>query len=302
MIRRSVGFAILALLLPLAALLAQEVSATAPSVVEVTVEDYQFEIPAEIPSGWVTFKFKNVGNDEFYLALTRLPAGKAFEDYQAEVMANSRGNWTRHAARQSTRFSLPKDVRSKVLQRLSSGAKPWGGIGVTEPGETVRVTISMQPGTYAVECAVQTAPGSRAPYRGMARRLEVIRSERGSAPAEADARLSLSSKKIEMSGELRAGVQTIAVQTPETVEGLSSYSAYLLYLPDGTGLAKIEEWMEKYTRGRFRTPVPGISLGGVHGMPHGRTAFLTVDLEPGRYVWVAPNYTDRGLLQEFSVE
>jgi hypothetical protein len=37
-------------------------------------------------------------------------------------------------------------------------------------------------------------------------------------------------------------------------------------------------------------------------MPSGYTAFFTVDLEPGRYAWIAESGASLGMVGEFSVE
>ena len=54
--------------------------------------------------------------------------------------------------------------------------------------------------------------------------------------------------------------------------------------------------------GGLGEPAPATFVGGVHEMPAGYTAFFTVDLEPGRYAWIAESGAARGMVEEFTVE
>lgn len=59
------------------------------------------------------------------------------------------------------------------------------------------------------------------------------------------------------------------------------------------------DWMDLE---QFRAPAPGIALGGVEHLTAGETAYMTVDLEPGRYAWVSEGYGSRGMVQEFTID
>lgn len=53
----------------------------------------------------------------------------------------------------------------------------------------------------------------------------------------------------------------------------------------------------------LEVPAPATFLGGVNEMPVGSTGYLTVDLEPGQYAWIAevPKPMEKGMLKSFTV-
>lgn len=304
MLRRVLGLTALALLLPLAGLAGQEGSSRAPPVVEVTAEDYAFELPAEVSSGWTTFEFRNVGEEEHFFILTRLPEGKTHQDFETGPAALFDEVWNRYSAREITRSEMFETLRSEVSDWYLSGAEPGGGAGLTEPGETSRVTLKLEPGTYVLECAVKTPQGSWHIFRGMTEDLTVTSDPDPAArPPEPDVELTLSNYRIDVSGELTAGPQTVAVHVAESPEGLSrSHGVDLVRLTGDMTLQEVVEWMAPYELGQFRAPAPGHWLGGVRSLGVGETGYTTVELEPGEYAWVSQSYAAQGMVETFTIE
>lgn len=296
------GLSALAALLPLAGSAAQDGASDEPGVVEVTAKDYEFELPAEISSGWTTFEFRNAGEEEHYFNLARLPEGKTFGDFQTEVEGAFEEVWNRYAGREISRSEMLESLRSKIPEWYLAGVEPSGGAGLTEPGETSRVTVDLEPGTYVVECAVKTPQGSWHTFRGMVRGLEVSPGSGSSSPPEADATLTLSEGEIEVTGELTPGSRTVAVHVQENPEGLANYAVHLVRLSGDTQLQDVVEWSQPLELGRYRAPAPGYSLGGVQPQMVGETAYMTVDLKPGRYAWISPVFANRGMVKTFTVE
>lgn len=88
-------------------------------VVEVVAEDYAFDAPATIPSGWATIRFRNVGQEPHMIFLTRLPEGKTIEEYETDLSAQfSRAP---HAVRDE---GLAED---KALETLFGSLPDWFG-------------------------------------------------------------------------------------------------------------------------------------------------------------------------------
>ncbi|MGB5304203.1 MAG: hypothetical protein WBP17_13740, partial [Gemmatimonadota bacterium] len=77
---------------------------------------------------------------------------------------------------------------------------------------------------------------------------------------------------------------------------------HVVRLDEGTDLDEVIAWMDWMNVDGLRAPSPATFLGGVHEMPAGYTAFFTVDLEPGRYAWIAESGAARGMVEEFTVE
>lgn len=302
MIRRALGLVILAAFLTPASLLAQEGPDDAPPVVKVTAKDYEFEMPEEVPSGWVTFTFENAGEEEHYFSLTRLPEGKTYQDLRTEAQAVFEEVWNRYTAQEITRSEMVKGLRSEIPQWYLTGAKPHGGVGLTEPGESARATVKLEPGTYYVACAVKTPQGSWHEYRGMTRKLTVTPERTNALPPTADARLTLSKGRVDVSGQLAKGSQTVAVHVKGNPPGLANYALYLVRLSGDTSLQKVVEWMHPLELGQYRAPAPGYSLGGLQPMTAGSTGYLTGELTPGRYAWVVPIYAEQGMVAEFTIE
>ncbi|UJH90371.1 hypothetical protein LZ575_16220 [Antarcticibacterium sp. 1MA-6-2] len=55
-------------------------------VVEIVSTGMNFELPNEIPSGWTTFKYKNLSPDVHFFVLEKMPAGRTIEDTRAEII------------------------------------------------------------------------------------------------------------------------------------------------------------------------------------------------------------------------
>ena len=67
---------------------------------------------------------------------------------------------------------------------------------------------------------------------------------------------------------------------------------------------EIVHWLDPMDPRTFRAPVPGLALGGVERLMAGDTECITVDLWPGRYVWVSATkgVKERDLAHIFSVK
>ena len=51
-----------------------------PGVITITAEDYSFTAPPTFPSGWVTLRFHNEGEEPHFLFIIELPEGQTFDD------------------------------------------------------------------------------------------------------------------------------------------------------------------------------------------------------------------------------
>lgn len=277
-------------------------SVTDAGVVDVTAKDFEFEAPARIPSGWVTFRFTNEGDEEHLFILWHLPEGRTFREYRTEVADSFFRIWNRYASGELDREETLEALGSGLPEWFSA-AEPGSGPALTESGETSRTTVRLEPGTYAMECYVKTPQGTWHSERGMLRELTVTSETSGVSPPTADAELTLSNYEIGTSGELSAGTRTVAVHVKENPDGagLRRHDINLFRL-DGAEVAEIVAWMDPMHLAEYRAPAPGRSLGGVEPMPAGNTGYVTVDLEPGRYAWVSESYGARGMVEEFTID
>lgn len=272
-------------------------------VVEVIAKDFEFEAPREIPSGWNTFRFENSSEEqEHFFLLWRLPEGVTFDDYRTEVTQPFVAVWNRYDAGDLTREETGAALGEEIAAWFFEEAVPAGGAALTEAGATSRVTLRIEPGTYAIECYVKTPQGTWHSDRGMIRELNVTEGSTGATPPEPDAELTLSSYEISTSGSFVAGPQTVAVHVTDRPDGFMAHDINLFRLEGDATVDEIVAWMDWMDLEGFRAPAPAVSLGGVEHLPPGATGYATVDLEPGRYAWVSEGYGHRGMVQEFTVE
>jgi hypothetical protein len=181
-------------------------------------------------------------------------------------------------------------------------AVPSGGPALTEPGETSEATVLLEPGTYVMECYVKTPQGTWHTSRGMVTELVVTDEPNGASAPEADVRLTLSNYEIDVTGEMTTGPRTVAVHVEEDPEGFMLHDVNLVRLDGDTTVDDVVAWMDWMDLEQFRSPAPGHFLGGVEHMVSGRTGYVSVDLEPGRYAWVSEGYGARGMVEAFTVE
>lgn len=102
--------------------------------------DYAFAMPEEIPSGWVTFRFENVGQATHYMYIGRRPNGVSRETFVGAVREKE--------------FPPHENV---------------GGPGFHAPGCVSETTVHLEPGDYFVQCAITNEGGQDHYELGMTR-------------------------------------------------------------------------------------------------------------------------------------
>ncbi len=177
-----------------------------------------------------------------------------------------------------------------------------GGTGLTAPGRTARTTANLEPGLYVMECYVKTPDGTFHTSLGMQRQITVTDTDSGGSAPEADVNISLSNFQILVEGEVTPGEHTVAVHFQAHPEFGLGNDIHLVRLDDEVSLDDVILWMDWMNIGGLRSPAPASFLGGTQEMPIGHTAYFTVDLEPGRYAWIAESTAAQGMVKQFTVE
>lgn len=280
-----------------------QASASEPGVVTITAKDFEFEAPAEIPSGWTTIRFTNEGEQEHFVNFNHLPDSVTFADYKTDVGLVFDEVWNRYDSGDLDRQGTLDALGAQLPGWFFGSITLEGGPNLTEPGETTQVTVRLDPGTYALECYVKTPQGTFHSSRGMLKELTVTAEDNGvQPPADADAELTLSNYNVAAPDSLSAGRHTIAVHVEENPEGMVMHDISLFRLSDTTSVDRIVKWMDWMDLEQFRAPAPGYSMGGMSDLVAGRTGYMTVDLTPGRYAWVSEGYGAQGVAKEFTVQ
>jgi hypothetical protein len=300
---RAVALALAAATIALAqthALEAQSSSPAAAAVVEVIAEDYALSAPAEIPAGWTTFRFRNEGEEPHFLIVARLPAGITIEDYETDLLAQFNEAW--YAVRD-------RGVdQNEAMGQLFEALPEWfpaveflGGPGMTAPGRTTETTLSLEPGSYVLECYMKTEAGEFHSMEGMIRPIRITEARSEAGPPEADIRITLSNFEMAIEGELTPGRHVVEVHIAENPEQGFGHNVHVARMGPETDVDEVVRWMNSFDVTGLRSPGPATFIGGAQIMPAGHTAYFTVDLEPGRYLFVSEYTGHQGVLQEVTV-
>jgi hypothetical protein len=279
---------------------AVEPAAPLPPVVVVRTTDYAFHAPSELRSGWTTFRMTNEGAEPHFLVLWLLPEDKTFDNYITEVADPFMELFASYKAGELGRDEMLEKLGGVLPEWLDLRGMGRGGPGFISPGRTAETTVELAPGNYVMECYMVNAEGQVHNQLGMLRPLIVTAASTGAAPPEANVELALSNEGIAVTGELGPGRHTVRVTVTEVPEGLLGHDVHLSRLDEATPIERVAAWMD-WVDG-LNPPAPAEFLGGAEQVPPGSVSFVTVDLEPGRYVWISEGYAQAGLLEEFRVE
>lgn len=268
------------------------------STVETGPENFSFLAPPQVPSGWITLRMKNEGEQPHFLLLRRLPDGTTFSDYTEEFVPPFETLYAEYRAGAIGRTEMLEDLVA-ALPAWSASLRAMGGVGLTAPGRTAQTTVMLEPGDYVMECYVVSPEGKFHSSLGMLRPLIVTRDVSGASAPEADVVITLSNYELVVEGELTRGEQTVRVYVQDQAEGLVGHDVHLARLEEGTRIEDLVEWMDWVDA--LQSPAPVEFLGGAEEIRPGNTTYFTVILEPGRYAWISEGYGSRGMVKEFNI-
>jgi hypothetical protein len=261
----------------------------APPVVEITAADYAFVAPDTIPAGWVTFRMENRGEESHHFHLDRLPEGWTVAEWQETVKepADSVVKLLRAGTIDSA--EAEKAFNRIGPDSVSAGdvldaAQTHGGVGLVAPGRTGRTTHHVDPGHYMMICVLGATIGLSHSQHGMIHGLVAVDSSAEGSPPSPDVTVRGDGREIRMDGPFTAGRRAVGFrveEVPREYRGGTDgyYSVWLARLEDTTDTQDVAAW-------RFNNPAPYESLGGFEYLPPSDTAYVTADVEPGRYAWI----------------
>jgi hypothetical protein len=269
--------------------------------ITVVAEDYAFQAPGRISSGWTTIQYENHGNEPHFLFLTKMPEGVTFDTYAGDALVPFNAVW--YAMRDEGINT------EEVYERLGAQMPDWfwtleftGGAGLISPGRTTAVTLNLEPGTYAMECYMKTVDGELHSMEGMLRELIVTDTPSEAAAPEADIAITLSNFEMAIDGNLSPGNHTVSVHVAENPEEGYGHNVHVARLTEDTAAQEVVEWMNWFDVDGMQSPSPTIFIGGMQLLPEGGTGYFNLDLEPGRYLFYSEYTGYLGVSQEVTVE
>ncbi len=270
-------------------------------IIDIVTTEYAIEAPKTMDLGWTRFRFTNQGNQTHFVAMYKLVEGKTIEDQKREVAP--------------VFDPLMEGLRSGELTKedigpfIEENMPEWGlqmtwvgGAALLAPGRTTHASFKLEePGTYLLECYVKAPDGQWHTLMGMLQQVTVTDKASPTQEPTADWDISLTDTGLKAPAKVNRGMHTIKVNFSAKSPGFMPYDINLAKLSDDTELANVIHWMDWTNVGGLRAPAPVEFLGGVEHMNAGKHGYMTVELTPGRYLWVS-EVNAANMHKEFVVE
>ena len=138
--------------------------------IDIVTRSMEFQTLDSIPSGWNTFKYKNLSNETHFFLMDKYPEGKNVTHTIEEVApVFEKGMQLINEGKREEGFAafgkLPKWFGDIVFS---------GGSGLIGPKKTAITTIHLEPGYYIMECYVKMPNGMFHTSLGMAKPIAAI--------------------------------------------------------------------------------------------------------------------------------
>jgi hypothetical protein len=259
---------------------APEASAAQIPSYTIVATDYAFEVPADIPSGWVSLTLTNEGQANHHGIMMHLRDGVTMDQVEA---------------------SLADDNADPQLISDAGFFFPD-----TDSGKSNQVALQMLPGHWAIASVSMADFASPTPdwARGSLAEFTVGEEPSGAAEPEADMTVTIGQDDFDLPESVAAGEHTIKVVNDT---GTPNAFAFILELRGDTTMASIMDTFDAVFSGK-QPPEPPADFSAVGGLMDNSvspTYTTTVDLQPGRYVMVTSigpdDFPYAGLAKEFTV-
>ena len=276
-------------------------------VVEIRAVGKTFQGPAEIPSGWVTFRFVNASSMIHFAIIDVPPENVTIQMLSDVVMQPFQEAMDAMNAGDDEAVGAAFAKFPEWIGELGRN----GGPGMLSAGRIGQTTVYLEPGHYIMECYVKsggvfhtTSPGPG--QLGMMLDLTVTDEPSGAPEPEANLSLAVRNSGLELAGGApRPGTNTIRVDFIEQ-QALPSFvgnDVHLMRVDGPDSIALADAWMDWRSPDGLEDPAPVTFLGGINDLPAGAHGYFTVDLEPGDYAFIAemPGPEAAGFVLPFGV-
>ncbi len=273
-------------------------------VVEIITKNMDFQMSDTIPSGWVTFRYKNESPQTHFFLIDKYPDSITLQNVIDEV-----GPAFDNGMKLINEGNLEEGYAAfGKLPEWFSKAKYLGGSGLLSSNHIAETTVKLAPGYYIFECYVKMSNGVFHSSMGMERAVIVSETDSGNTEPKADVSIEISSTEgIVFNDSISAGTHTFSVFYKDQIvhENFLGHDVNLAKLDDAANLDDLNNWMDWSNPKGLIEPAPnGVTfLGGLNNMSKGDTGYFTVNLTPGRYVLISevPNPASKKMLKIFEV-
>jgi hypothetical protein len=226
---------------------------TAPAAarpeVTITAHDYSFDLPAQIPAGYVDVTIDNEGKEDHQAQLVKL-GSLSFDEFEA----------------------------SDDITKVPADTVFVGGPNGATAGRSTTATVKLDPGKYAVVCFIPSPKdGKTHEAKGMVKQVEVVEREDSveTAPV-ADSTIELSEFTFVVPDDFDGrGVVDV------TNVGNQIHELVMVKLNDGKTATDAAKFFAAPNGAPPFSAIPGV--GGIVGLSSKQHAWLTMDLDPGNY-------------------
>ena len=233
-------------------------------VVDVVADSFFFRAPATVRSGLTTFRLHSPhGGHE--MQLIRLDGGHTVMDLVNAMRAGAPTPW-------ATKLGAPS---------------------YPPPGGTMNATFMLEPGRYALLCAIHANDGQRHYQKGMFSALSVLGGQRvrGKLPSP-DILVTMSDNAYSFSRPVTPGRHTIRVVNAGT--GVHEFKLFRV-LP-GFTTAQALAWKPS-----SRGPRPDENFGGLNSIEPGVSMLTTMAFPRGDYLVLCVLQLKHGMIQSLHV-
>ncbi|MBZ9628821.1 hypothetical protein LB450_11970 [Psychroflexus sp. CAK1W] len=233
-------------------------------VVDLKAVDYAFAMPSEFPSGWITFRMENMGEQNHVAMIYESTSDLSIEEIRSKM--------------DSADYDFPRTL--------------VGGPGFHSPNQKSDITIHLEPGNYVMTCFLKTESGKSHFDLGMKRAFRVTENLSGATKPNADTQITLKKYDNSRSKSFAEGQQTV-----EIIHEDFPLDFHLLEVKDSTTIEKALRYMDV-----IQDPSPVEWLTGVKQADAGRSTFITYSFSPGEYAWISHEFGLWGVMDRFTIE
>ncbi|WP_242205189.1 hypothetical protein [Aestuariivivens insulae] len=274
-------------------------------VIDVITEAMEFQMIDTIPSGWNTFRYKNLSHEVHFFILEKLPNGIRLENYKNELVP---------PFIKATEYMLAGNMEEGFKQfenipKWFDSIEVSGGVGLVSPNSTAKSTIYLKPGIYAMECYIRMPNGMAHAFFGMLKEVIVLDTKSTISEPEANINISISSTKgIILKDSITKGKHIFKVDFKDQIkyETMLGHDINLIKVNNPKLLDTVNTWINAADLNSLRSPSPkGVTfLGGVNDCQEGTSGYFYAEITSGQYALISevPNAKSRNMLLPFTVK